>query len=189
MKRMILALLIAACCPSLLAVQEKPAKAAAGETPKPAAPEQEESIPAAPPRAEGEGPFNRLILRGATLIDGTGAPPIGPVDIVIEKNRIARIAPVGYPGLAIDPQRRPKAEEGDRELDLQGMYVLPGLVDMHGHIGGKAQGTPAEYVFKLWMGHGITTVREPGAGNGLEWTLEHKAKSARNEITAPRIEA
>lgn len=180
MKRMILAFLTAGCCLSVEAAQEKP---------KPATPEQEESIPAAPRRAEGEGPFNRLILRGATLIDGTGAPPIGPVDIVIEKNRIARIAPVGYPGLAIDPQRRPKAEEGDRELDLHGMYVLPGLVDMHGHIGGKAQGTPAEYVFKLWMGHGITTIRDPSSGNGMDWTLDQKAKSARNEITAPRIEA
>src|SRR5881398_1155646 len=37
---------------------------------------------------EGDGPYERLILRGATLVDGTGAPPIGPVDIVIEKNRI-----------------------------------------------------------------------------------------------------
>ncbi|HSG40688.1 MAG TPA: amidohydrolase family protein [Thermoanaerobaculia bacterium] len=184
MKRMILAFLIAGCSLSVEAAQEKPKTAE-----KPAKPEQEESIPAAPRRAEGEGPFNRLILRGATLIDGTGAPPIGPVDIVIEKNRIARIAPVGYPGLAIDPLRRPKAEEGNRELDVHGMYVLPGLVDMHGHIGGKAQGTPAEYVFKLWMGHGITTIRDPASGNGMEWTLDHKAKSARNEITAPRIES
>ncbi|MGB7489289.1 MAG: hypothetical protein WBN62_03055, partial [Thermoanaerobaculia bacterium] len=39
------------------------------------------SIPEAPPRNEGEGPFQRLILRGGTLIDGTGAPAIGPVDI------------------------------------------------------------------------------------------------------------
>ena len=74
-------------------------------------------------------------------------------------------------------------------MDLSGMYALPGFVDMHGHTGGREQGTPAEYVYKLWMGHGITTIREPGSGNGLEWTLEHKAKSARNEITAPRIEA
>ena len=41
-----------------------------------------------PDRAEGEGPFNRLIIRGATVIDGAGAPPRGPVDIVIEKNTI-----------------------------------------------------------------------------------------------------
>ena len=67
------------------------------------------------------------------------------------------------------------------------MYVLPGLIDMHGHIGGTAQGTPAEYVFKLWMAHGITTIRDPSANNGLDWVLDEKKKSAANEITAPRI--
>ena len=144
-------------------------------------------IAEAPPRDEGEGPYERLVLRGATLIDGTGAPPVGPVDIVIERDRIAEIRSVGYPGVAVRDEDRP--DGGDRELDVEGMYVLPGLVDMHGHIGGTAQGTPAEYVFKLWMGHGITTIRDPSSGNGIAWTLDHKAKSARNEITAPRIEA
>jgi imidazolonepropionase-like amidohydrolase len=151
--------------------------------------EQEQGVPKAPPRAEGEGPFQRLILRGLTVIDGTGAPPFGPADIVIEKNRIVDVVAVGSPGMPVDPESRPKANPGDREMDLTGMYALPGLIDMHGHIGGKEQGTTAEYVFKLWMGHGITTIRDPGSGNGLEWTLEHKAKSAKNEITAPRIEA
>jgi imidazolonepropionase-like amidohydrolase len=152
---------------------------------------QQRTVPKSPPRAEGEGPFKRLILRGATLINSTGAPPIGPVDIVIEGNRIKDVRVVGYPGLPIRPEGRPKADvkAGDRELNLEGMYVLPGFVDMHGHIGGVSQGTPAEYVFKLWMAHGITTIRDPSAGNGLEWTLEHRAKSAANEITAPRIRA
>lgn len=149
----------------------------------------DESITPAPPRAEGDGPYDRLILRGVTVIDGTGAPPLGPVDLVIQKNRIADIVPVGSPGLPIDPEGRPKAGPADKEMDLQGMYVLPGFIDMHGHIGGKEQGTPAEYVFKLWMGHGITTVRDPGSGNGLAWVLDEKAKSARNEITAPRLQA
>jgi imidazolonepropionase-like amidohydrolase len=147
------------------------------------------SIPAAPPRAEGDGPFQRLILRGGILIDGTGAPAVGPVDIVIEGNRITRIRNVGFPGVPIEPESRPEAKEGDKELDIEGMYVLPGFVDMHGHIGGVEQGTPAEYVFKLWVGHGITTVRDPGSGNGLDWTLDHKNKSAKNEIAAPRIES
>ena len=56
---------------------------------------------------------------------------------------------------------RPKLKEGGKELNCEGMYALPGFIDMHGHIGGKAQGTPAEYVFKLWMAHGITTIRDP----------------------------
>jgi len=142
-----------------------------------------------PDRSEGEGPFDRLIIRGVTLVDGTGAPPIGPVDIVVQKNIISEIKIVGYPGLPIKEAGRPKANPGDRELNLEGHYLLPGFIDMHGHIGGTGQGTPAEYVFKLWMAHGITTVREPSAGNGLSWVLEHKKKSLNNQITAPRIYA
>ena len=38
-----------------------------------------------------EGPFNQLIIRGVTLINGDGAPPIGPVDIVVENNKIVAI--------------------------------------------------------------------------------------------------
>ena len=140
-----------------------------------------------PPREEGEGPYPQLIIRGATLIDGTGAPPRGPVDVVVENNRITQIANVGYPGVPIDPGRRPRLAEGGREIEAEGMYLLPGFVDMHGHIGGNAQGTNPEYVFKLWMAHGVTTVREPGSFNGLSWTLKHEKLSAQNQITAPRI--
>jgi adenine deaminase len=61
------------------------------------------------------------------------------------------------------------------------MYVLPGFVDMHGHIGGRSQGTPAEYVFKLWLAHGITTIRDPSAGNGLDWVLDQKQKSEKTK--------
>lgn len=145
-------------------------------------------IEKAPNRAEGEY-ANRTIIRGVTLINSTGAPPVGPVDIVIEKNKIAQIKQVGYPGVPIEPKSRPKLNEGDKELDCTGMYLMPGFVDMHGHIGGKQQGTPAEYVFKLWLGHGITTIRDPSAGNGLDWTLDQKRRSEKNEITAPRIKA
>jgi dihydroorotase-like cyclic amidohydrolase len=146
-------------------------------------------IQKAPDRAEGDGPWPQLILRGATLINGTGAPPIGPVDIVIEKNRIVAVQHVGYPGMPIKEGRRPALKAGGKEIDCQGMYVLPGFIDMHGHIGGTAQGTPAEYVYKLWMAHGITTVRDPSAGNGLDWVLDQKKRSAENRITAPRLYA
>ncbi len=151
--------------------------------------EATETIPPAPPRAEGEGPYGQLILRGGTLINGTGAPPIGPVDIVIEGQRIVNVVAVGNPGVPIDESRRPELMEGGREIDASGKYVLPGFVDMHGHLGGKEQGTPAEYVLKLWLGHGITTIRDPACGNGLDFCLDHKAKSEDNSITAPRIEA
>lgn len=54
---------------------------------------------------EGDGPYNRLLIRGVTLINSTGAPPVGPVDIVVEKNRIAQIRQVGYPGAGHRPER------------------------------------------------------------------------------------
>jgi Amidohydrolase family len=141
----------------------------------------------APARSEGDGPHKRLIIRGVTLINGTGSPPIGPMDIVIEGNKIKKISNVGYPGVPIDPKDRPQAQPGDKELQCEGMYAMPGFVDMHGHIGGQSQGTPAEYVFKLWLAHGITTIRDPSAGNGLNWVLDHKRKSDQDSITAPRI--
>jgi len=89
----------------------------------------------APDRFRGEGPFNQLIIRGITLINGNGAPPRGPIDIVVENNKITNIAVVGYPGVPIDDERRPQLKEGGKELDCAGMYLLPGFVDMHGHIG------------------------------------------------------
>lgn len=149
--------------------------------------EEPKSITPAPDRrtGEGEGPFTRLIIRGATMIDGTGAPPQGPVDIVVEGNRIKQIKSVGSPRVAIKPENRPK--DATREIDAHGMYVLPGFVDLHAHIGGVEQGTPAEYVYKLWMAHGVTTIREPGSGNGTDWTLKEKDRSAKNQIVAPRI--
>lgn len=146
-------------------------------------------IPKAPEVKEGEGPYTQLILRGVNIINGTGAPAQGPMDIVIEQNRIVRIASAGYPGVKSDPAKRVPLKAGGKELNCEGMYAMPGFIDMHGHIGGSGQGTPAEYVFKLWMAHGITTIREPSCGNGLEWVLDQKRKSAENKITAPRIYA
>ena len=133
-----------------------------------------------------EGPFNQLIIRGAMLINGNGAPPLGPVDVVVEDDKIAEVRVVGYPGVEINEKRRPVLKTGGKEIDASGMYLLPGFVDMHGHIGGVAQGADWDYVFSLWLAHGITTVREP-SGRGLEWTLDLKKKAERNEIIAPRI--
>jgi len=146
-----------------------------------------ENPPYAPDRraGEGEGPFQRLIIRGATVIDGTGAPPIGPADVVIEGNRIREVRVVGAPLVPIKPAGRPGG--ATKEIDGTGLYVLPGFIDMHGHAGGAEQGTTAEYVYKLWMAHGVTTVREPGCGNGADWCLHERDRSARNEIVAPRI--
>jgi imidazolonepropionase-like amidohydrolase len=143
------------------------------------------SVRPGPARAEGDGPFDRLILRGGILIDGTGAPARGPVDIVIERNRIARIANVGTPNVPINPAGRP--QNATRELDVNGMYILPGFVDLHLHTGDVPKAPEAEYVYKLWMAHGITSGRGVGFSENLDWALSEKARSSRNEITAPRM--
>lgn len=146
---------------------------------------QRDAAPA-PNRAEGDGPFDKLIIRGVTLIDGTGGPPRGPVDIVIERNRITQIVNIGNPGLPIDQSRRPRGPA--REVDANGMYALPGFIDLHVHTGGVPKAPEAEYVYKLWLAHGVTTVRGVPFG-GFEWSLNEKARSAKNEITAPRMVA
>lgn len=135
---------------------------------------------------EGEGPFQRLIIRGATMIDGTGSPPRGPVDIVIEGNRIVQIANVGVPHVPIDADNRPQG--ATKEIDAQGAYVMPGFINLHAHIGGAKKSPNATYPFKLWMAHGITTIRGVPAAN-VAWTQQEKKRSAENKIVAPRIVA
>jgi len=147
--------------------------------------QQQELTPAPARRAdEGKGPFRTLVIRGATLIDGSGAPATGPVDIVIQNNRITDIRGAGTPGVPLREKRPP--ENADFELDATGMYVMPGFIDIHVHAGGPPKNPEAEYPYKLWMAHGVTTVRGVSlAGN--DFTVSEKARSARNEIVAPRI--
>ncbi len=64
---------------------------------------------------DGEGPFDRLVIRGVTVIDGTGAPPRGPMDVVVQNNRITDVASVGFPGVPINEKSRPaKGAQRDR---------------------------------------------------------------------------
>jgi len=144
-----------------------------------------QTIPAPDRQAgEGDGPHQRLIIRGAMVIDGTGAPPGGPTDIVIEGNRIVSIQTVGYPGVSINQGARPGG--ADREIDAHGMYVMPGFIDNHAHAGGAPKNPELSYAYKLWLAHGITTVRGVGL-TGFEESLSEQARSAANQIVAPRI--
>jgi imidazolonepropionase-like amidohydrolase len=134
-------------------------------------------------QTDGDGPHDRLVIRGATIIDGTGAPPRGPVDLVVTQDRITEITSVGYPKVPISDRGRPA--KGTKEIDATGMFVMPGFVDLHVHCGGS-QAADADYVYKLWLAHGVTTVRGVPCG-AMDWDLQQRDRSAKNQIVAPRI--
>src|SRR5215216_3763278 len=75
--------------------------------------------------------YNRIIIRNAIIIDGNGTPASGPKDIVIVGDTIAEIASLDPVAVKSGSARRPAA--GDVEIDAQGKYVLPGLINLHGH--------------------------------------------------------
>jgi imidazolonepropionase-like amidohydrolase len=133
---------------------------------------------------DGDGPYDRLVIRGITVIDGTGAAPVGPMDVVVEHDRIVDVVSVGEPHVPIKEKGRPA--KGTREIDGTGMYLMPGFVDTHVHYGDSKKAPDAEYVNKLWLASGVTTVRGVPAGP-LDWALHERDRSAKNEITAPHI--
>jgi imidazolonepropionase-like amidohydrolase len=107
-----------------------------------------------------------LVLRGVTVIDGTGGPAAANMDVVIDGERIVGIHSSGarsYPS-------------GARVLDLPGRFIMPGLFDTHAHVAilildQEADGTLhteyrrdlSERVLRILLAHGITTVRNPSA--------------------------
>jgi len=133
---------------------------------------------------EGAGPFRKMVIRGVTLIDGSGAPPRGPVDVVVENNIITSIEAAGTPGLPLVDGRAPR--DADYELDATGMFMLPGFIDMHVHGSSDDKAPDLSYSYKLWLAHGVTSVRGVDLAP-FEISLSERARSARNEIVAPRI--
>jgi len=147
---------------------------------QPAPVEAQAGLNGAPARRanEGAGPFNRMVIRNVMIIDGTGAPPYGPMNVVVSGNRIQAIQGAGG--------GRQGGAAADHEIDGTGMYLMPGFVDMHVHAGGAPKNADAEYAYKLWLGHGVTTVRGVALG-GNQWSATERARSEKNEIVAPRI--
>lgn len=135
---------------------------------------------------EADGPYPLLVIRGATIITGNGGPPYGPADIIIKGNRIAEIRPAGTPGLPLRTDREPRGAA--REIDATGMYVMPGFVDMHGHNGDPEKAADPSYAYRLWLAHGVTTVRGVSFfGGDAAHALDDKRRSAAGEISAPRL--
>jgi imidazolonepropionase-like amidohydrolase/Tol biopolymer transport system component len=85
------------------------------------------------------------LIRNARIVDGTGGTMTAPRDILIERGRIARIAPAG--SLSSDEARL---------LDAAGRVVIPGLMDLHAH-------TYRPDLLPGFLYFGVTTVRDQGS--------------------------
>ena len=108
-----------------------------------------------------------LVLRGGTLIDGSGGEPLPDAVVVAEGELIGRVGQRG--GLpAPDPAE---------VLDCDGLTLLPGLIDAHGHLGlTTVEGmervpaaVTAAQVFRnceLALDGGFTTVRDVAGIDG-----------------------
>ena len=90
-----------------------------------------------------------LVIRGGTIVDGTGAKPFQG-DVAIDGGLISAIGKVDAPGR--------------EEIDATGKIVTPGFVDVHTHYDGQAT-WDAEMAPSSW--HGVTTVIMGNCGVGF----------------------
>ena len=90
-----------------------------------------------------------LVIRGGTVVDGTGAEPF-VADVGVKDGVIARIGRI--------------AERGGEEIDAEGLYVTPGFVDVHTHYDGQVTW---EQRLAPSSNHGVTTVVMGNCGVGF----------------------
>jgi len=123
-----------------------------------------------------------LTLRGATLFDGTGAPPVIDATIAIVDGRVAA-APA----------------PGARTIDLDGAAVLPGLIDLHVHVGAitaddvgrDPADLAAEYrnhrprVRAAMLRAGVTTIRSVGDVDRAIVRMRQASRDGR--LDGPRV--
>jgi imidazolonepropionase-like amidohydrolase len=129
-------------------------------------------------------PSPTLVLHGATVIDGTGAPPRRGADVVIAAGRIERVTTAC------------EHPPGARVVDARGRWILPGFVDVHAHLlehGRDAEGDIPSRVdweqvrqhLRLLLRHGVTTVRDPGSETEAAVTLRRLLEEGR--LVGPRL--
>ena len=91
-----------------------------------------------------QAPVGQRIVRAGRLYTGTSDDYLLNQDIVLEGARIVAISPA-------DPTVVP-------DLDASASTVVPGLFEMHAHMG-----ETSEVQGRIWLSHGITSVRDPGS--------------------------
>jgi N-acyl-D-amino-acid deacylase len=87
---------------------------------------------------------NAIAITGATLIDGSGRPPIKDSVVIIQRDLIA----------AVGPKARIKIPAGARVIDARGLVLAPGFIDTHSHTDGGLETDPAA---TTQVSQGITT--------------------------------
>ena len=90
-----------------------------------------------------------LVVRGGTVLDGTGGEP-READVAVQDGRIAAVGRV--------------AGAGREEIDAKGLAVTPGFVDIHTHYDGQVTWDDR---FSPSSGHGVTTVLMGNCGVGF----------------------
>ncbi len=130
--------------------------------------------------------LKRIVIRNAMIVDGSGKPAAGPFDIVAEGDTITQIASFDPTAAKAGKANRPAP--GDLEIDATDKYVLPGLINLHGHTQDERAGVqmPVEYCMKMWLACGITTVRDAWASKKV---LGWRDQTASNQMAGPRIYA
>jgi len=123
--------------------------------------------------------YEKLVIRNVIVIDGKGTPPVGPMDIILEGNRIQSVRGAARSGNVYQKE--------EHVLDGTGMYLLPGLINIHAHLHDSRAGQPLpfEYSYKLWLACGVTTIRD--VGSNAQKTIGERRKSQEGLIAAPRI--
>jgi len=104
---------------------------------------------------------------GATVFDGTGAPPTLDGVIIVAAGRIEQIGP---PDLV-------KVPRGAVEIRLDGRWVIPGLIDAHVHL--------ERWALSRFLAYGVTSVRSLGGGRDTVVALRDSVLAGM--IDGPRL--
>lgn len=124
-----------------------------------------------------------FVLHGATLIDGTGSAPKTDSVIIINGNKIIAVTNQSE-NLNHYFNKLNETQTGVRFLNLTGKYIMPGLFDMHAHVGGVLKDSydraASEKILGTLLNYGITTIRNPGGPT-------NESVSLREDILSEKI--
>jgi N-acyl-D-aspartate/D-glutamate deacylase len=123
---------------------------------------------AAPSPASAQQPYD-LVLKGGTVVDGSGAPRFA-ADVAIRGDKIVRVDRAGSPS----PDGRGgqgvrTADQARTVIDVQGLVVAPGFIDNHAHIATSIHRYPLAENF---VRQGITTIVASLHSGDQPWPLD-----------------